>query len=1285
MTTTRTKSALLMIKARECIARDQWEQAAVILADVNAEELDRRLTEIIKIWQKACRLHRFFFLRGKDRIVYPICIYDYGRNKMLFEERGLYKRLGSGKLSPPGGKEVFEDTIDILEQETGIAVQPEQIRQSPVRSSLSWYQVDCYAITASEFEALKKIATRFQSKWITTSLCTNRWALSFIAEDSVRNIGTYQDFLMELQAIENELPCPLIFPVYEKRVFRPYIVELEKEQNLEIQTDQYRWIFTQKVMTDFMSPERETYSVDMTHFLMRKDFWTDLGISRPETIGQEDPLMEDVYVAGGKGSNLKKLISLSASRSHPRFKVPSTLVITTLAFEAMIIDTGIENALRDLDACSELEEQFAKAKEIQEVIKKKPRISEATRRQIDVFVKTCGDRRFAVRSSATDEDQQAEGNTTAAAAGFANSYLHVRGTDAIIEKVREVFASNFNCGFIFKRFTSGELNRTARMAVVIQPMVIDANVVGVVLSSDMLNRPGYHIEAAKGCGEMVVAGKHPVDRILVDPKCKTILEHKASNESLVLQNDEILTVAETSRTIRDYYKKASLANEIDVEFCLSHKGLHILQARAEEDEKSRTIKGKPVYSVVDEAAASRFPSVPVKGLLASKGTGASHGRLNVIEKPDPRKAAVNDIIIVEHTNNSWNAVFPYLAGIICKAGGGNSHAAKNARSLHIPTIVGANISHVDYKKLEQWSGSSVTLDILSGRIYKGTVPLIKHSQQQSLWVNSECNSNDAENKEHAEYTCPSDANWKEAMRRRPNVFLPFPDNRWRRRSFERISPCQIGFYINGWRNLVHMLNNEFTGRKPFTLTLPRLTLRNTSGEIGSEAGLFTAYAPAWKHQNIYQFLTNMKDFEIKDLWNLLSNKLSTLQETKTYLDNIDVLSSTNIEEVFNKLSIAMSYMHLSAFIYSSGYTTFCKHHLEALNPEITPFLQRAVIFDSKYLRNDLSRNRDLQCIALREIIKNEQTSRNFLSNPTERIIESLPNYFNAFGTSLMQSMPLEYKVFSEDLRSRPENDIAHYIRMIREGLNDASGETSRIEAILAVVDHFTEELLIDYLSKNGVLANYEEFSAVLNKRENEILKLAVKYYTRVSRTSPEQLFDRNIEKVQRLHETKQTISNYPNLAEALKFASFETALREDGHHMIVAIQRRLLRLLTRARADGLFKAIDDDLFNYLPEELVFLSGRTNMVQTIKEAALLRNAIVRVERKMREAWHDKTSCVEEYFDEYQRLIKENSKIINKSLAFLKPALTETYLIMNNIFMSDLHGYTAAKTKKVKKTA
>jgi pyruvate,water dikinase len=232
-----------------------------------------------------------------------------------------------------------------------------------------------------------------------------------------------------------------------------------------------------------------------------------------------------VALVGGKGSNL---IALTAAG----FPVPPGFVVTSEAYRhflAAVPDLDASLAAFDYahpdvlrDQCERLREQLLRVA-LPDVVA--AAVAEALAR----LGATPGDA-FAVRSSSTFEDL-----AQAAFAGQHDTYLNVRGADAVSERIRDCFVSLWGDRAVLYRHHQGFAQAEARMAVVVQRQ-ITCEVAGVGFSvnpvSGQLNR--MVLEANYGLGESVVAGGCEVDHFELDKRTLQVVERRIGHKERML-------------------------------------------------------------------------------------------------------------------------------------------------------------------------------------------------------------------------------------------------------------------------------------------------------------------------------------------------------------------------------------------------------------------------------------------------------------------------------------------------------------------------------------------------------------------------------------------------------------------------------------------------------------------------------------------------------------------------------------------------------------------------------
>jgi pyruvate,water dikinase len=207
----------------------------------------------------------------------------------------------------------------------------------------------------------------------------------------------------------------------------------------------------------------------------------------------------EVTTAGGKGASLARMTSLG-------LPVPPGFVIPAGALADSLPDGGEE--LRSVVAADDHAGAAERAHEIVRAVELPAELREAITASYAALAD--GDPPVAVRSSACAEDSEA-----ASFAGQQETYLHVRGAEDVIARVRDCWASFFSERALFYRARKGSLEDLG-MAVVVQRMV-EADVAGVLFTCDPVRkrRDRMVVEAVLGLGEGVVSGHLTPDHYIL--------------------------------------------------------------------------------------------------------------------------------------------------------------------------------------------------------------------------------------------------------------------------------------------------------------------------------------------------------------------------------------------------------------------------------------------------------------------------------------------------------------------------------------------------------------------------------------------------------------------------------------------------------------------------------------------------------------------------------------------------------------------------------------------------
>jgi pyruvate,water dikinase len=137
-----------------------------------------------------------------------------------------------------------------------------------------------------------------------------------------------------------------------------------------------------------------------------------------------------------------------------------------------------------------------------------------------------GGRGLAVRSSATSED-----SSDTSFAGLQDTFLWVRGPDAVLDAVRRCWASLYTVESVTYRLRRGVPEDGLAMAVVIQRMV-DARTSGVMFTRSPTtgDRSVVVVEAAWGLGSAVVGGEVTPDAWVLNKVTGEVIRRRISTK-----------------------------------------------------------------------------------------------------------------------------------------------------------------------------------------------------------------------------------------------------------------------------------------------------------------------------------------------------------------------------------------------------------------------------------------------------------------------------------------------------------------------------------------------------------------------------------------------------------------------------------------------------------------------------------------------------------------------------------------------------------------------------------
>nr|WP_275889162.1 PEP/pyruvate-binding domain-containing protein [Desulfobulbus rhabdoformis] len=260
---------------------------------------------------------------------------------------------------------------------------------------------------------------------------------------------------------------------------------------------------------------------------------------------------------GGKCSNLIQLMQLGMN-------VPNTMVLTTSAYENQAIRCGLHEKIFPL-----IEEQdWAGVEQTAfEILTHCPLDENLSSMLLDQYSQMQSPV-VAVRSSATCEDQ--EGTSSA---GQYETYLNIQGTEALLQAVRNCWASLWSRRALVYRQRQATDRFSARMAVIIQEM-IPADAAGVLFTQDPLLSGDNHmrIEIVPGLGEALVSGDIAGDVYRIDRT--SLAETRENGRSELLSPNLLKKLCGMALRIEEHFGCPQ-----DIEFALAQDTIHLLQAR----------------------------------------------------------------------------------------------------------------------------------------------------------------------------------------------------------------------------------------------------------------------------------------------------------------------------------------------------------------------------------------------------------------------------------------------------------------------------------------------------------------------------------------------------------------------------------------------------------------------------------------------------------------------------------------------------------------------------------
>lgn len=434
----------------------------------------------------------------------------------------------------------------------------------------------------------------------------------------------------------------------------------------------------------------------------------------------------DIDRVGGKNASLGEMIQHLTKLG---IRIPAGFIITVDAYQSFISYNRLEDKISSLIAeidYEQIESLRRAGLQIRNMIRNTKFPPDLSNLIIEAYYKLSSgyDQEItdvAVRSSATAEDLP-----DASFAGQQETYLNVRGPAAIMDSVRNCFASLFTDRAISYRQNFGFDHFAIGISVCIQKMVrSDLGSSGVAFSLDTESgfKDAVVINGIFGLGELIVQGSISPDEFIVfkpalhgnfipiiekklglkdqmmvygddpDERVKIIPVEKSVQNKFCLDDEKIMQLAKWVVIIEKYYSR--LKNHwcpMDIEWAVDGltQQLFIVQARPE------TIHSRKDHNKMKEYKMRPHDQTPIlKGIAVGDQIGS--GKVKIMYSLDKRltdgiEFKAGDVLVTDMTDPDWEPIMKKASAIITNKGGRTCHAAIIAREMGVPAIVGCRVA-----------------------------------------------------------------------------------------------------------------------------------------------------------------------------------------------------------------------------------------------------------------------------------------------------------------------------------------------------------------------------------------------------------------------------------------------------------------------------------------------------------------------------------------------------------------------------------------------------------------
>lgn len=464
--------------------------------------------------------------------------------------------------------------------------------------------------------------------------------------------------------------------------------------------------------------------------------------------------LDDIPQVGGKNASLGEM---RRKLKKTGVNIPDGFAVTVHAYRYLLEFKGITQKITDI--LSDLDTHYMpnlseRGGRIRSLIYSSEFPEDLRNAIVKAYQKLCKEygenTDVAVRSSATAEDLP-----DASFAGQQETFLNVKGEDAVIDACKKCMASLFTNRAISYRVDKGFDHLSIALSIGIQKMVrTDLASSGVIFSIDTETgfKDAVLITGTYGLGETVAQGTvNPDEFNVFKPGLKagyrSIIQKKMGTKEIkmvyasgrngvttqllpvplndrkfyCLLDDEILTLARWAVIIEDHYsEKAGHFTPMDIEWGKDGvtDELFILQARPETVQSQKDVNVLETYVLLEKKESL------VSGTSVGSKIGA--GPVHIIKSVDYIKDfKKGEVLVTDMTDPDWEPIMKMASALVTNKGGRTCHAAIISRELGVPCIVGTG------NCTEKLSGiSNVTVSCAEGEVgnvYKG---ILKYDVQK---------------------------------------------------------------------------------------------------------------------------------------------------------------------------------------------------------------------------------------------------------------------------------------------------------------------------------------------------------------------------------------------------------------------------------------------------------------------------------------------------------------------------------------------------------------------------